>query len=132
MIITITAPAGGNKTKTALEMGATLGLNANQKVIYLTNDKDYTGWIPYIESIVGKDNMATFRPMYINDLEGAIHILPYIDHLPYDMIILDGFGAEFAKLPQIESASLIHNMELYTTNKCGKIIVTLQGDNLDY
>lgn len=132
MIITITAPAGGNKTKTALEMGATLGLNANQKVIYLTNDKDYTGWIPYIESIVGKDNMATFRPMYINDLEGAIHILPYIDHLPYDMIILDGFGAEFAKLPQIEFASLIHNMESYTTNKCGKIIVTLQGNNLDY
>lgn len=132
MIITITAPAGGNKTKTALEIGATLGLMNNQKVVYLTNDKDYTGWIPHIEAIVGKDNMATFRPMYVNDLEGATHILPYIDHLPYDIIILDGFGTELAKLSQIEFMSLIHNMELYTTNKCGKIIVTLQANNLDY
>jgi hypothetical protein len=132
MIITITAPAGGNKTKTALEIGAALGLNSNQKVIYLTNDRDYTGWIPHIETFAGKDNMTNFRPMYVNDLEGAIHILPYIDHLPYDVIILDGFGTELAKLSQIEFTSLIHNMELYTTNKCGKVIVTLQGNNLDY
>ena len=132
MIITITAPAGGNKTKTALEMGATLGLMNNQKVVYLTNDKDYTGWVPYIEGIVGKDNIATFRPMYAKDLEDAIHILPYIDHLPYDMIILDGFAAELVQLSQTDFASLIHNMELYTTNKCGKIIVTLQENNLDY
>ena len=132
MIITITAPAGGNKTKTALEIGATLGLMNNQKVIYLTNDKDYTGWVPYMESIVGKDNMATFRPMYAKDLDSAIHILPYIDHLPYDMIILDGFGHEFAKLSQTQFATLIHSMGLYTTNKCGKIIVTLEANNLDY
>lgn len=132
MIITITAPAGGNKTKTALEMGAALGLSNNQKVVYITNDRDYTGWIPHIEGIVGKDNMATFRPMYAKDLDDAVHILPYIDHLPYDMIILDGFASEFTKLSQIEFTSLIHNMELYTTNKSGKIIVTLQGNNLDY
>lgn len=132
MIITITAPAGGNKTKTALEMGATLGLMNNQKVVYLTNDKDYTGWIPYVEAIVGKDNMSTFRPMYARDLDGAVHILPYIDHLPYDIIILDGFGYELANLSQTKFASLIHSMELYTTNKCGKIIVTLQANNLDY
>ena len=132
MIITITAPAGGNKTKTALEMGATLGLKNQQKVVFLTNDIDYTGWIPYIEAIAGKDNLVTFRPMYARDLEDAIHILPYIDHLPYDMIILDGFGSEFAKLSQTEFASLIHSMELYTTNNCGKIIVTIQGNNLDY
>ena len=43
-----------------------------------------------------------------------------------------GFGYEFAKLSQTEFAALIHNMELYTTNKCGKIIVTLQANNLDY
>lgn len=132
MIITITAPAGGNKTKTALELGATLGLNNKQKVVYLTNDMDYTGWIPYVEAITGKDNMSTFRPMYAKDLDGAIHILPYIDHLPYDIIILDGFSHEFAKLSQANFTSLIHNMELYTTNKCGKIIITLQANNLDY
>lgn len=132
MIITITAPTGGNKTKTALELGATLGLNNQQKVVYLTNDKDYTDWNPYVEAITGKNNMATFRPMYAKDLDGAVHILPYIDHLPYDIIILDGFSYEFAKLSQTEFTSLIHSMELYTTNKCGKIIVTLQANNLDY
>lgn len=132
MIITITAPAGGNKTKTALEMGATLGLMNNQKVVYLTNDNDYTGWIPYVEAIVGKDNMTAFRPMYAKDLDSAIHILPYIDHLPYDIIILDGFSYELVQLPQAKFASLIHSMELYTTNKCGKIIITFQANNLDY
>ena len=132
MIITITAPTGENKTKTALELGATLGLNNQQKVVYLTNDKDYTDWNPYVEAITGKNNMATFRPMYAKDLDGAVHILPYIDHLPYDIIILDGFSYEFAKLSQTEFTFLIHSMELYTTNKCGKIIVTLQANNLDY
>lgn len=132
MIITITAPAGGNKTKTALELGATLGLNNQQKVVYLTNDADYTGWIPYIEEIAGKDNLKNFRPMYSKDLNGAMHILPYIDHLPYDIIILDGFTSELSKLSKTEYASLIHSMELYTTNKCGKIIVTFQANDLDY
>lgn len=132
MIITIAAPAGGNKTRTALEIGSFLGLNNNQKVIYITNDNDYMDWVPHIESIVGKDKMNAFRPVYSKTLEGAIHILPYIDHLPYDIVILDGFSNELIKFPAKEFAALMHNIELYTTNKSGKIIVTIQGNNLDY
>ena len=132
MIITITAPCGGNKTRTALELGATLGLINQQKVVYLTNDKDYMDWIPHIKAIVGKDNMATFRPVYAKDLDTALHILPCVDHLPYDIIILDGFSHEFVKLSQKDLYFLLRSMKLYTTNKCGKIIVTLQENNSDY
>ena len=128
MIITITAPAGGNKTKTALEMSAFLGLMNNKKVVYITKDNDYNGWIPYLEGIVGPEKMTCFRPMYANDLSGAIHILPYIDHLPYDIIVFDGFGDEFASLSSEKVNELISESESYTTNNSGKIIITLSSN----
>lgn len=125
MIITITAPTGGHKTRTALEIGAALGLNNNQKVIYFTKDKDYMGWLPHIESIVGKEKLSYFRPVYVSTLKDAMHILPHVDHLPYDFIIWDGFGDELVKLPP----KILQEMEAYTTNKSGKIIILFQQNS---
>lgn len=129
MIINIIAPTGGSKTKTALEIASFLGLSHDEKVVYLTSDIDYTDWIPHIESIVGKEKLSTFRPVYAKDLESVKQIAPYVDRLPYDIIILDGFALELAKLSSNEFSSLINFLEGFTTNNSGKIIVTMQSNN---
>lgn len=123
MVITITAPAGGNKTKTALEMAATMGLRNQQKVVYLTKDMDYGGWVAYVEGFCGRENLNHFRPVYCTDLEGALHILPYVDRMPYDYIILDGFEDEISALGNTEYAEMITKMAECTTDKNGKIIL---------
>lgn len=126
MIITITAPSGCHKTKTALEIGAKLGLENNQKVIYFTKDKDYMGWKSHVESLTDKEKAGRFRPIYADSLKDALHILPHVDHLPYDFIIWDGFGSEFSKLSVQNYNAILHQMEEYAYNKNGKIIIIFE------
>ena len=128
MVITITAPAGGNKTKTALELAA-MSLKNGKKVVFLTTDSDYAGWVTYIESFCGADT-KNFRPVYCSDLNGALHIVPYVDHLPYDVIILDGFSYEIASLTNSDYKSMIKDMLNCTTDKSGKIIITMMQNSL--
>lgn len=128
MIITLSAPAGGGKTKAALDIGCALGLECGQKVVYLTKDSDYNGWKSYVKEKVGDYKAVGFRPLSVDSLHTALQILPYVDHLPYGIIILDGFGSELEALSAVEYNELTKSLLEYTPNKEGKVIITMLQD----